>query len=135
MPAGPVVAVINTSPDVVELLRNVLQSAGYVAVSSFTNEIRDGAIDVERFIRQHDPKVIIYDVAPPYEANWRLFEHIRSMPAMRGRFFVITTTNARHVEHLAGRDQQVFEVVGKPLDLDAIVAATRQALNARTLDA
>ena len=125
------VAVINTSPDVVDLLRNALQSAGYVVFTAFTHEIRDCSLDIEAFIRQHQPKAIVYDIAPPYESNWRLFEHIRDLDVMEGRAFVLTSVNPAHVQTLAGPDRQIYEVVGKPLDLDVIVQATREALNAR----
>ena len=40
---------------------------------------------------------------------------------MRKRPVVLTSVNPRHVEHLAGRHERVYEVVGKPLDLDEIV--------------
>ena len=113
------------------MLRLALQHAGLVVVSAFTHEIRDGAVDVGPFIEQHQPRAIIYDIAPPYEANWQLFLHIRSFEVMRGRFFIITTTNAREVEKLAGSDQHIYEIVGKPYDLDLIVQAAREAVRAR----
>jgi DNA-binding response OmpR family regulator len=125
------VAVINTSPDVVEMLRLVLQQAGFVVVTAMTHDIRDGVTDLETFVRQHEPRVVVYDIAPPYDANWMLFEHIRAMDVMQGRTFVITTTNTRHVEKLAGRDYRIYEVVGKPFDLDQVVQATREASRSR----
>ena len=51
----PVVAVFNTSPDTVEMLRIVLERAGYVVASVYTYELRDAKIDVEMFMRQHHP--------------------------------------------------------------------------------
>jgi DNA-binding NtrC family response regulator len=132
MREGPeVVAIINTSRDIVDMLRITLQYAGVVVVSALTNEIRDGEVNLEAFIRQHEPKVIVYDVAPPYEANWLLFQHMRQMPVMAGRYFVLTSTNKRHLEALAGPDMHIYEIVGKPVDLDAIVQAVREALKAR----
>ena len=126
----PVVAVINTSPDVVDMLRLALEHAGFVVVSAFTFEIREGATDVESFVRQHRPSVIVYDIAPPYEANWQLFLHIRAMEVMKGRRFVLTTTNARQVQKLVGSAEQIHEIVGKPYDLDEITRATHDALRA-----
>ena len=126
-----VVAVINTSPDTIELLRLTLQPAGIVVVSAFTYDIRDGKIDLAAFMAAHRPQVIIYDIAPPYEANWRLLEHLRGNAVLQGLRWVITSTNPVHVEKLAGRDEQVHEIVGKPYDLDRIAAATKEALRSR----
>lgn len=126
-----VVAVINTSPDTIELLRLTLQPAGIITVSAFTYEIRDGKIDLNAFMAAHRPKVIIYDVAPPYDANWRFLQHLRANPAVQGVRWVITSTNPVHVEKLAGKDEQVHEIVGKPYDLDRIAAATKEALRSR----
>src|SRR5436190_20888772 len=131
MNAPPVVAVINSTEDVVDMLRISLEHAGLTAVSALTPEIRQGHVDVERFITQHDPRVIIYDIAPPYDANWNLFQHMAAMQVMYGRQFIITSTNARQVEGFAGPQQHVYEIVGKPFDLDQIVQATREALKIR----
>ena len=39
-----VVAIINTSPDTVALLSNLLERAGFVVVSTFTHSLRDGHV-------------------------------------------------------------------------------------------
>ena len=112
-------------------MRRAFEPAGIVTVSVLTHQIRDGVVDVESFLRQHDPDVIVYDIAPPYEANWQLFQHIGRMKLMRERTHVLTSTNPAHVEKLAGRDQTIYEVVGKPIDLDQIVRAVKEASRAR----
>jgi DNA-binding NtrC family response regulator len=127
----PVVAVINSTPDIVDVLRIAIEQAGLVVVSALTHQLREGEVDVQDFVAQHEPRVIVYDVAPPYEPNWHFFQHIAAMPVMAGRQFVITSTNARHVEGLAGPQQHVYEIVGKPLDLAQIVQAVKEALRAR----
>lgn len=130
---GPsVVAVMNTSPDVLEILRLTLQHAGIVVVTAMTYEVRDGEVDIESFMRQYRPQVVVYDVAPPYDLNWQLFEHTRALPAMKDVQFVITSTNPKHVHELPGaHDENVYEIVGKPFDLDQIVRAVKEALHVR----
>ena len=125
------VVVINTSPDTIDMLRMTLQHAGILVVSAFTYHIRDGKLDIAAFMREHRPRVIIYDIAPPYDANWRLFQHLRNLPAMKDVRWVITTTNAVHVKNLAGSDERLYEIVGKPYDLGEIATATKEALRAR----
>jgi len=131
MSNAPVVAVFNTSEDTIELLRFVLQQAGYVVVSAFTHFLRDGKTDLEALMRQYQPSVIVYDIAIPYEQNWRLFQQIRASPACVGVRFVLTTTNAAHVQKIAGREQHIHEIIGKPFDLDQVVRAVKEAIHER----
>jgi len=128
----PVVVVINTSPDVVEMLRIAFELAGIVAVSTYVHLIRTGAIDIDAFMRQHNPDVVLYDIAPPYANNWLLFQHIASLPSFEGKPLVVTTTNKVHVETLnAGSNLRVFEIIGTPYNLTELVDEVRQAMNSR----
>jgi CheY-like chemotaxis protein len=130
--SGPIVAaIINTSHDVIDMLRLALQQAGIVPVTAFTHQVRDGEIDLDAFMRQHEPSVIVYDLAPPYDANIRLFQHLSGLPSMQGRQFVLTSVNTAQVEKLLGTDDEVYEVVGKPLDLGKNVRAEKEAGRSR----
>ena len=126
-----VIAVFNTSPDTVDMLRIVLERAEFVVVSAFTHQLRDGDVDIEPFCRQHQPQIIIYDIAPPYDANWRLFLHFRGLDILRGCDFVVTTTHVAHVRELSGPQQELFEIVGKPYDLGLIVEKVMALAKAR----
>jgi hypothetical protein len=127
------VAVVNTTPDAVEMLRHVLTQAGFVVVSCFTHEIRDGTVNFEAFMRQHRPRVIAYDLAPPYETNFRLFQHVRSMPAVAGCQFVLTSVNPANVVRLVGRDERIYEVVDREEDLMLFAGAVKEASRARAV--
>ena len=130
-PSGPhVAAVINTSPDTVDLLKDALEQAGLLVITGYTHDIRDGKLDLQSFVATHSPDVIVYDLAPPYDRNWAFLQHLRNT-TLSGFRFVLTTTNRRYVEALVGRDERVYEVVGKAEDLDAIVQAVREAVRAR----
>lgn len=100
---------------------------GFVAVSAFTFDIRDGDVDLDAFLGLHTPDVVIYDVAVPYHANWQLFLHLRQRPPLKGLPVIITTTNAAHLRPLSG-SEPVHEVVGKPYDLQQLITIVRQAV-------
>jgi DNA-binding NtrC family response regulator len=128
---APVVAVINSTPDIVDMLRMAIEPAGFVVVTALTFEVREGSVDIDRLVAQHDPRVIVYDIAPPYEANWNLFKHTAAMPVMNGRQFVLTSTNVAHVEKIAGPQHHIYEIIGKPFDLGQVVQAVKEASRSR----
>jgi DNA-binding response OmpR family regulator len=125
-----VVALFNGNPDVLALVGKLLESAGFGVVSALIPEVRDGRCDVNRMMDRHDPTVVVYDIAAPYEENWAMFQQLRAT-AMRDRRFVITSANPSRVERLAGRDERILEIVDQPLDLDNIVHAVKEAARAR----
>jgi CheY-like chemotaxis protein len=125
-----VVLIVNTSPDAVNLLKDVLEHAGFLVVSTFTWAVQNGTVDLPALMRAHQPKVVVYDIAPPYERNWAFFLHVREH-VLKGVHFVLTSMNIKQVEALVGRDERVYEVVGKPHDLDIIVRATKEAARSR----
>lgn len=126
-PPAPHVAVINTSVDVVALLVDVLTEEGFRATGAFVVDFRDGRDDLDAHLDRHDPAVVVWDIAVPYEENWRYFLEMRARPSLRERGLVLTTTNKRVLDAIVG-PTEALEIVGKPFDLDAIVAAVRRAL-------
>ena len=121
------VAVFNTSDDVVEMLRIVLEDSGFVVVSAHIDEVRRGDVSLVDFIEEHDPKVVIYDLTPPYDRSWRFVQHMQAAPRMHGRPFVLTSTNAARARELSGGARDIIEIVGKPYDLNEIVRAVERA--------
>jgi DNA-binding NtrC family response regulator len=126
-----VVAIFNSSEEVVDLLKDVLEHAGFVIVYGHIGEIKRGMLDLEAFVRQHRPKVIVYDLVPPYETTWAFLEHLRGSEALQGAQFVLTSINRARVEEIVKPNEHVYEIVGKPLDLDQIVRAVKEASRAR----
>ena len=128
-----VVAVVNTNPDLVRLLRVNLESAGFVVIVIHIEDIKTAAGDVEAMIERHDPRVIIYDIVPPYDVNWRFFDHLRCTKAFQGRHFVLTTVNISQVQRIVGKESVVYEVVGEASDMQQVVRAVKEATRARAI--
>ena len=131
-PDRSTVAIFNTNDDLVELLRIALERSGFVVVSGHIDDARRGSLLLSAFVEEHNPAVILYDVAPPYERHWAFLEHVRAQPFMAGRQFVLTSTNVQRVREQVGMDEPIFEIVGKSDDIEPIVQAVKTASRARS---
>ncbi len=60
---GKIVAIFNTNPEVLDLVREALQDAGHATVVAHVDDLKRGRIDMVEFVEQHHPDVIVYDVA------------------------------------------------------------------------
>jgi DNA-binding response OmpR family regulator len=126
---GPVVALFNASDDTVEMVQKMLEAAGFSClIGCRFADLRKGHIDFESYMRLHDPKVVIFDISPPYLENWRFFKTLRDGKMMHGRGLVLTTTNKDRLDEAAGSDSEAVEIVGKPYDLNQIATAIRGAM-------
>jgi DNA-binding response OmpR family regulator len=123
----PVVAVVNTSQEITNLLEVLFQIEGFQVVTAFTLDIKEGRFDFDQLVRDHQPDAVVWDIAIPYEANWALFEQIAASPAGQRCRFILTTTNKLALRSLVG-EVAVHELIGKPFDLDEIVGAVRRAM-------
>lgn len=126
----PTIAVFNSSADTVELLRTALEGQGFQTVAGHIPDVKRGELDLVDFINHHTPAVIVYDISPPYDANWTFLRLVRSSEPLKDLRFVLTTTNKPALEKLVG-ETDAFEIIGKPYDLQRVVDAVRSAL-ART---
>jgi CheY-like chemotaxis protein len=124
----PVVAVINSSSDTVDLLRTFLEQEGFQTVVGHIPEIKQGGLDFIDFLERHGPAAIIYDISLPYDANWNFLRLVRSSEAVRELPFILTTTNKPALEQLVGATDTI-EILGKPYDLQQIADAVRSALS------
>lgn len=123
-----VVAVVNSSEDTVEMLRECFVHHGFTSVvTAHIHDFKSGEADFPEYLRQHDPAVLVYDVSIPYEKNWTFLRLLLDSESMRGRKVVLTTTNKKRLEELVG-PTDAYEIVGKPYDLDQIVGAVKAVI-------
>jgi DNA-binding response OmpR family regulator len=90
--------------------------------------LKKGAVDLARYLDTHEPDLVIFDISPPYKANWAFFKTVRESRAMEGRGVVLTTTNRKRLHEAAGPESEALDIVGKPYDLDQLTIAIQAAL-------
>jgi DNA-binding response OmpR family regulator len=127
--ARHVVALFDASDDTVDMVQRMLDASGFTClVGCRFQDLKTGRVELSRYLAQHDPEVMIFDISPPYGENWSFFKELQDGRAMDGRGLVLTTANKARLDEAVGKDSEAFEVVGKPYDLNQIKAAIHAAL-------
>ena len=134
--AEGIVALFNASDDTVVMVERLLKEiGGQTLVWCHFADLKRGHIDFTEYVTTHNPEVVIFDLSPPYDENWKFFKTIRDSNLMRGRGSVLTTTNKARLDEVLGTDSHALEVVGRAEDLklirEAITAETRRAHDPR----
>ncbi len=123
-PPAPLIACVNSSEDIVELLADVMKHEGWRAVTHVSPS-KLGPEPTIDFLQQVRPQACIYSVSIPYQESWANFQQVRE--ALPLCAWVVTTTNKRALDELVGPTNTI-EIIGKPYDLDHLVAVVRRAL-------
>jgi DNA-binding NtrC family response regulator len=122
------VAVVNTSQEIVELLQGILEDEGFIASTAYVINFKRDAADLHAFLHTHRPQVVLWDIALPYEENWRFFQDVaRPVVAEYGCDYVLMTTNKTVLERMVG-STDVHELVGKPFDIALLLQTVRRLL-------
>lgn len=123
--SGPLVAVINSSQDIVTILQSALAQDGFPSVA-LVSTIAGGASAPLAFLREQQPAAVLYSVSPPYRESWQILQAVRR--DWPGACFVVTTTNVGALRSYVDAADAI-ELIGKPFDLDEITRALRRVLD------
>src|SRR3984893_3635828 len=117
-----VVALFNASDDTIDMVQTILNKGDSAQTLVWVHfaDLKKGIVDVAKWLSKHNPEVVIFDISPPYDENWKYYKTMRDSDAMRGRGSVLTTTNKNRLDEALGSDSHALEVVGKTKDLELI---------------
>lgn len=116
----PVVAVLNNIEDLVRMFAELLRGSGYEVVTAMLSDARRGEIDLIAFLKEHDPRVVVYDVSFPYVMNWTMLEGLRDRGALKDRGVLVTTPNKKAMHDLL-HVEEVLEITGRPEEYSTLV--------------
>ncbi|HEX3175277.1 MAG TPA: hypothetical protein VHZ49_01280 [Methylomirabilota bacterium] len=125
----PTIAVVNSSEDTVDMLRTLLEREGWEVVTAHVDDIKRGRTDIVQLMESRDPRVVIWDISPPYEQNWAFLRLLRTSRVMDERTFIITTTNKPALERFVGPTDAI-EIFTKPYDVDLLIESIGRLLKA-----
>ena len=135
--AEGIVALFNASDDTIDMVQNLLTASGgdQSLIWCHFADLKKGIVDFGKYLDKHNPEVVIFDLSPPYDENWKFFKTMRDDKTMKGRGMILTTTNKNRLDEVLGEDSRALEIVGKAKDLreidHAIKSETHKAETAR----
>src|SRR3954454_18326852 len=97
----PTIALINASRDAITVLESHLQP-DFTTVHAYVRDLRLGHKDLASFLGEHDPSVVVWDLALPYYQNWAFLEQERHAGSLEGRALIITSPNCRRLDETVG---------------------------------
>jgi DNA-binding response OmpR family regulator len=120
--AEGIVALFNASDDTIDMVQAILKKddGAQTLVWCHFADLKKGIVDFGKYVAKHNPEVVVFDISPPYDENWKFFKTMRDSDVMRGRGLVLTTTNKNRLDEVLGTDSHALEVVGKPADMKQI---------------
>ena len=120
--AQGIVALFNASDDTIDMIQTILKKGDGAQTLMWCHfaDLKKGIVDFGKYVAKHNPEVVVFDISPPYDENWKFYKTMRDADAMRGRGSVLTTTNKNRLDEVLGADSHALEVVGKPEDLKQI---------------
>lgn len=124
-----VIGILNSTEDVITILADLLEGEGYHTRAAYIPDFKRGRADLAAWLGALAPTAILYDIPPPYDENWAFYRRMRELPEARPHRFIITTTNQRILEGLAGPIDAV-EFIGRPFDLGEIAERVRATVAA-----
>jgi len=125
--AEGIVALFNASDDTIDMVQKLLTASDsdQTLIWCHFADLKKGVVDFGKYMDKHNPEVVIFDLSPPYDENWRFFKTMRDAKTMKARGVVLTTTNKNRLDEVLGEDSHALEVVGRTKDLQQIDAAIK----------
>src|ERR1700687_2017615 len=117
-----IVALFNASDDTIDMIQTILKKGdgAQTLVWCHFADLKKGVVDFGKYLAKHNKEVVVFEISPPYDENWKFFKTMRDSDVMCGRGAVLTTTNKNRLDEVLGTGSHALAVVGKPEDMKQI---------------
>src|SRR5262245_42363709 len=110
MTCQPLIYVVNTDLDTLELLEVFFAQSGFAMAGCLSSELRRGDIDLGSECERFHPVALVYDVGPPYEREWQFLRGLVQTASCADIPLIVTTTNEERLRRCVGHNERVLEL-------------------------
>jgi DNA-binding NarL/FixJ family response regulator len=110
------------------LVRLALREAGLAASGAYVMEVQSGTLDLQAFVRESRPDVVIYDVVPSAVRGGRQLDELQRVCQRFGVPCVLSVADVRDLQRLPLHWAACILV--RPYDAEMARAAIREAMQA-----
>lgn len=126
----PRVCLVHAHPKVAEIAARTLEASGFLVhffhLRDFPANLRG---ELERFVNESRPDLIIFEVSHPFHENWGEFRRLLERTGRQHCPFLLTTVEKSALTSIAGAVPYV-QIRGIPFNPDALVDAAITVLEA-----
>lgn len=121
--------VINADDGTRRTISEIAEASGFRAVTARPEEAGATAQALQLFLREHEARVVVYDVVAPLQQSWMTLKDLRYAEMISGswRQYVITTADKAALERAVGATAAI-EAAGGRLDRGALAQALQRAI-------
>ncbi len=118
----PRVLVVDDNPDTRMLMRELLETRGYVVVA-----VQDAFL-AEEEVRRHPPDVVLSDVVMPGKSGYELCRELKENPATRLIPFILITGLSDREDKLKGIEAGADDFLNKPIFSEELFARVKSLI-------